>query len=137
MAMKSMSLVAERMNNAAEAVFSRTLDQASKKIRKIVKSDLAGTIRKLKGKAGPDLIIFGSGTAAAELAQKELIGEYQIAQIPLVLGSGRTMFDGMKQQQNLKLTKSRTFTNGNIFYVTSRSREADHLILFSPLDVSA
>jgi dihydrofolate reductase len=35
--------------------------------------------------------------------------------IPVVLGSGRTMFNGIKEKLSLKLTKSRTFGNGNVF----------------------
>ena len=36
---------------------------------------------------------------------------------PLVLGEGRTMFDGMKGKLPLRLTKSRTFRNGRAFLV--------------------
>jgi len=33
---------------------------------------------------------------------------------PIVLGAGRTMFDGIKEKLNLKLTNSRAFQNGNV-----------------------
>jgi hypothetical protein len=33
----------------------------------------------------------------------------------VALGRGRTMFDGMREQLNLTLTKTRTFKNGKIF----------------------
>jgi hypothetical protein len=33
---------------------------------------------------------------------------------PVALGEGRTMFEGIKQELGLKLTKTRTFTNGNV-----------------------
>jgi dihydrofolate reductase len=33
---------------------------------------------------------------------------------PVVLGKGRTMFDGIKEKLTLKLTKTRTFGNGNV-----------------------
>jgi hypothetical protein len=32
-----------------------------------------------------------------------------------VLGKGRTLFDGVTRRPKLKLTKSRAFTNGNVF----------------------
>jgi len=44
-----------------------------------------------------------------------MIDEYQIALSPIVLGKGRTMFEGVKEKLNLKLTKSRTFGNGTVF----------------------
>lgn len=114
-AMQSMPGVAERMNNAPKVVFSRTLKEASWNNTKLVKTDPAAAIRKLKNEFGPDLMIFGSGTIIALLAQHGLIDEYQIVLNPLVLGSGRTMFEGVTQPLNFKLTKSRTFKNGNVF----------------------
>ncbi len=114
-AMKSMPVVAERMNQLPKVVFSRTLDQASWNNTKLLKGDLAAEIRKLKQAPGKDMVIFGSGSIVTQLAQAGLIDEYQLALNPIVLGQGRTMFDGVKGRLNLKLTKTRTFTNGNVF----------------------
>jgi hypothetical protein len=33
---------------------------------------------------------------------------------PIVLGSGRTMFEGIPEKVNLALKKTRNFTNGNV-----------------------
>lgn len=50
----------------------------------------------------------------AALAQEGLIDEYQVVVNPVALGKGRTMFDGIKEKLTLKLTKTRTFGNGNV-----------------------
>jgi len=108
-------VVAERMNKLPKVVFSRTLDKASWNNTKLVKGDLASEIRKMKQEPGEGMAILGSGTIVSQLAQEGLIDEYQVVVDPIVLGKGRTMFDGVKDKLNLKLTKSRAFGNGNVY----------------------
>jgi dihydrofolate reductase len=106
--------VAERMNGLPKVVFSRTLDKVSWSNTTLFKSGLAAEIRKLKAQSGPDLVILGSGTIVAQLAPEGLIDEYQIVLNPIALGTGRTLFEGVKHKVALKLNKTRTFKNGNI-----------------------
>jgi dihydrofolate reductase len=113
-AARDFSAVAEGMNKLPKMVFSRTLDKASWNNTRLVKSDLAGETRKMKSESGPDMVILGSGSIVAQLAQEGLIDEYQIVVNPVVLGSGRTMFEGIKERLRLKLTRSRAFGNGNV-----------------------
>ncbi len=113
-ASKMFPAVAEGMNKMSKVVFSRTLDKATWNNTKLAKGDLAAEVRKMKREPGPDMVILGSGSIVSQLAQEGLIDEYQIAVIPLVLGKGRTMFDGVKEKLNLKLTKTRAFGNGNV-----------------------
>jgi dihydrofolate reductase len=114
-AMKSMPVVAERMNALPKVVFSRTLDQASWNNTKLVKSDMVAAIRKMKKEPGNDMVIMGSGSIVSQLTQQGLIDEYEVVVNPLVLGRGRTMFEGVKEKLNLKLIKTRSFSNGNVF----------------------
>jgi dihydrofolate reductase len=114
-ALKNDPVVAERMNSLPKVVFSRTLDQASWKNTKLVKGDPAAAMREMKKEPGDDMVIFGSGSIVSQLAQEGVIDEYQIVVIPVVLGTGRTMFDGIKKMLTLKPTKTRTFGNGNVF----------------------
>jgi len=107
--------VAEHMNNLQKVVFSRTLDKASWNNTKLVKGDLATEVRKLKQQSGEGLVIMGSGTIVSQLAREGLIDEFQIVVCPIVIGSGRTLFDGVTEKLNLKLTRSRTFGNGNVY----------------------
>jgi len=114
LALKNDPIVAEAMNNHQKVVFSRTLDKASWKNTKLVKGDLVAEVRKMKAEPGEGLAILGSGSIVSQLAQAGLIDEYQIALNPVILGQGRTMFDGMKNKLALKLTKTLAFGNGNV-----------------------
>jgi dihydrofolate reductase len=113
-AFKNAPIVAERMNNLPKVVFSRTLDKASWNNTTLVKGDMAAEIRKMKNDPGENMAILGSGSIVSQTAQAGLIDEYQIVVNPVVLGKGRTMFDGIKEKLTLKRTKTRIFGNGNV-----------------------
>jgi dihydrofolate reductase len=115
LALEQYRALAERMNNLPKFVFSRTLSAASWNNTKLVHGDLATEIRRMKEEPGDGMAILGSGTLVSQLAQARLIDEYQFVVNPIVLGTGGTMFDGLKDKLSLKLTKSRTFQNGNVF----------------------
>jgi len=114
-ALEMFPVVAERMNSLPKVVFSRTLDKATWNNTTLVKGDLATEVRRMKNEPGPNMVIMGSGSIVAQLAQEGLIDEYEIALNPIVLGKGRTMFEGIEEKLNLQLTKTRTFSNGNVF----------------------
>ncbi len=113
-ALKALPDVAAGMNALPKIVFSRTLKQACWQNTRLVKGDLAAEVRKLKQESGPDLVILGSGSIVSQLTEAHLIDEYQLALTPVILGGGRTMFDGVKAPVHLTLKKARTFGNGSV-----------------------
>jgi dihydrofolate reductase len=113
-AIENFPIVAKRMNSGPKVVFSKTLDKASWNNTKLVKGDLAAEVRKMKNEPGDNMVILGSGTIVSQLAQEGLIDEFQIVVNPVVLGQGKSMFDGIKEKLTLKQTKTRTFGNGNV-----------------------
>lgn len=115
MALQNHRDLAERMNRLPKIVFSTTLDEATWSNTRLVKSNMVAEIRKMKQQSGDGMVILGSGTIVSQLAQEGLIDEYQFIVDPVVLGSGRTMFEGLKNKLPLKLTTSRTFASGSVF----------------------
>jgi dihydrofolate reductase len=113
-ATEMMPEVAEGMNNAQKVVFSRTLNEASWKNTRLVKNGLVEQVRKMKDEPGENMVILGSGTIVSQLSAERLIDEYQLVFHPIVLGAGRTLFDGLKEKMKLKRTNMRTFKNGNV-----------------------
>ena len=107
--------VAEGMNRMKKIVFSRTLKEASWSNTTLFKGDLETEIRRLKSGPGESLVILGSGSLVAQLARAHLIDEYQLVVTPVVLGKGRTMFEGLDAMQPMKLVRSRVFGNGKTF----------------------
>jgi dihydrofolate reductase len=115
MASKNDPALAKRMNKLPKVVFSRTLDKATWNNTRLVKSDMVGEIRKMKQEPGDGMVILGSGNIVSQLAPLHLIDEYQLVVNPIVLGKGRTMFDGVKDKLGLTLAKSRIFRNGKVY----------------------
>jgi dihydrofolate reductase len=113
-AIKNDPIVAQGMNSSSKIVFSRILNEVGWQNTRLVNDDMLGEVRKLKQQCGQDLTILGSGSIVAQLTQAGLIDEYQILLNPVVLGKGRTMFEGIKERLTFRLTGSRTFGNGNV-----------------------
>jgi dihydrofolate reductase len=106
--------VAEGMNAMPKVVFSRTLGKASWSNTTVVKGDPATEVRKMKGEPGPDMVVLGSGTIVSQLAGAGLIDDLQIVVVPVILGKGRTLFEGVEKTIGLERVKSRNFGNGNV-----------------------
>jgi dihydrofolate reductase len=113
-AIKNDPIVARGMNSASKIVFSRTLDKIAWNNTRLVKTDMVSEIRKLKQESGKDLTVLGSGSIVSQLTQERLIDEFQILLNPVVIGTGKTMFEGVIDHIPLKLTKTRVFGNGNV-----------------------
>ncbi len=108
-------IVAERMNGLPKIVFSKTLNAVSWSNTRLVRSDMLAEVRRLKGIGGENIAIMGSGSLVRQLAEVGLIDEFQIVVIPVALGAGRTLFEGIGEKLGLKLIETRSFANGNVF----------------------
>jgi dihydrofolate reductase len=105
------------MNRRPKCVVSNTLRNPEWQNTTVIRGDLVTETTRLKGQAGESITILGSGSVVSQLTQAGLIDEYQLLVIPVVLGKGVTMFDGVDKMMSLVLTKTRTFRNGNAFHV--------------------
>jgi dihydrofolate reductase len=114
MARQNDPAVAERMNNLPKVVFSRTLEKATWNNTRLLHGDLAAEVQKLKDEPGELMVILGSGSIVAQLAEAGLIDEFHIVLNPIVLGAGKTMFASVKDKLPLKLADTRAFSNGNV-----------------------
>jgi dihydrofolate reductase len=108
-------VLAERMNRHPKVVFSRTLDRAQWSNTRLLKGDPVTEVRRLKAEPGESMVILGSGSIVAQLAPAGVIDEYRVVVNPVVLGQGRTMFEGVRDRLSLRRTTVRAFGNGNVF----------------------
>jgi dihydrofolate reductase len=106
------------MNNTPKFVVSRTLEEPLEwNNSTLIKEDVAEEIAKLKQQPGKDISITGSGTLVRSLLQDDLLDELKLMVHPIVVGSGKRLFEEGGAQKALKLVDSKTFSTG-VLYLT-------------------
>lgn len=100
------------LDQATKIVFSRTLKGVEWQNSVLVKENIAAEMTRLKQQPGQDLLMLGSPSLAQTFMNLGLINEYRINVNPVVLGSGKLLFDGLADMLNLKLLEARTFKGG-------------------------
>lgn len=74
--------------------------------------DIKELINRLKAQKGKDIYCDGGGQIVKMLLEKDLIDEFIISVIPVLLGEGKRLFIGGIEKQNLKLVSSESFETG-------------------------
>ena len=100
---------ADKFNNTAKVVFTKTLDKSEWDHTILAKGDLVDEINKLKKQDGQDIIAYGGATFVSALIKHGLIDEFHLFINPTAIGSGMRIFDG---KQNLILVKSTAYDCG-------------------------
>jgi dihydrofolate reductase len=87
----------KKMNAMPKYVVSRTLSAADagwENSTVLTGEDLPSEIGQLKEQVAGDILIAGSATLVRSLAEQNLVDEYRLMVFPIVLGSGKRLFDG-------------------------------------------
>jgi dihydrofolate reductase len=83
--------IAVKMDRVPKLVASNSLKQVSEwNNSMLLERDLVDAVRQRK--TAQDLIVFGSGSIVQALMQHDLIDEYRLSIVPVVLGEGRRLF---------------------------------------------
>jgi len=107
-------VIAKAMNESKKIVASRSIENPSWTGTTLIRGELIEGIRCLKMQPGNGLCILGSGQLVAQLAQANLIDEFELLVVPIAIGTGRTLFQGIKGPLNLKLIGNKAFRNGSM-----------------------
>src|SRR5215212_8820794 len=106
------------MNNTPKFVVSKSLEEPLEwNNSTLIEGDVAEEISKLKQQAGKDISITGSPTLVRSLLQDDLLDELRLMLHPIVVGSGKRLFEEGSDQKALQLVDSKTFSRG-VLYLT-------------------
>ncbi len=104
---------AETFVSKNKVVFSKSLVSAEDKNTKIVGTNLADEIVRLKHEPGKDILVGGVGIPS-QLIELGLVDEYRFVVLPIIAGEGRRLLEGVSlpEQLQLKLVESKIFKSG-------------------------
>jgi dihydrofolate reductase len=103
----------EVLDRSQKYVASRTLREPLPwQNSTLLAGEAAQTVARLKERPGLDLVVLGCRDLMQTLMQHGLVDEYVLLIHPLVLGSGRRLFDDGGRRAALRLVKSVPTTTG-------------------------
>jgi dihydrofolate reductase len=103
---------AKTLNAARKHVASRTLSKLDWNNSTLLRGDVVAAITALKSEAGPDLQIIGSGQLIQALQAASLIDVYNVWTFPVVLGTGKRLFEEGSRPSALRLVRSAVSSTG-------------------------
>ncbi len=118
MANESFPKVAERMNLANKLVISNSITQTNWKNSQLLPSDWLREIKKLK--ENTNITLLGSGSILKQLAEAELIDQFQFLIDPIVIGNGYSIFKDIINPIHFNLLDSKIFQDGSILITYSK-----------------
>jgi dihydrofolate reductase len=98
---------AERINSLPKYVVSSTLQSADWENSTILRESWADDVARLKGEVDGDILVAGSGRLVRGLLDHGLLDRLHLMTFPVVLGSGRRLFDGVSGPVTLELAETR------------------------------
>ena len=94
-----------------EYIFSTTLDKV-KEGATLIKDNIKNEVLKIKKDTGKDIWLFGGAGLTTSLMNLGLVDELSLAVHPILLGSGKPLFNNIKDKINLTLLDTKTYSTG-------------------------
>jgi dihydrofolate reductase len=106
------------INSVRKHVVSRTLEEPLEwNNSNLIKRDVAEEVENLKRQSGKDITIIGSGELVRSLLRVGLLDELSLMVHPIVLGSGKRLFEDGGERERLELVDAKTFGTGVVHLI--------------------
>lgn len=112
---KSMDDFAKAIDRIPKIVFSNTLTTTGWDTATLAEKPLEEVVKELKQQPGEDILV-GSRSLIVQLANLNLIDEFQLCIFPVIAGKGLMLFDQINERTILKLIKTKTFKGGAVLH---------------------
>jgi dihydrofolate reductase len=103
----------DMMNGYPKYVVSTTLEEPLEwNNSTLITGDIAEEVLELKRQPGKDILVFGSGALVNTLMQHDLVDEYRLMVFPIIIGSGKRLFENVSNSKVLRLSDTKTLGSG-------------------------
>ena len=113
---------ADKFNGMPKYVVSSTLRDPDWTNSTVIEGDLAEAVADIKAKHDGDIVVHGSAQLAQALLAQDLVDELRLMVFPVVLGTGKRLFDDDGDRKPLRLTDSRMVGDGVAILVYQPAR---------------
>jgi dihydrofolate reductase len=100
---------ARKMVGLPKVVFSKTVQRIDGQNVRVENGDLVPAVKRLKGDAGKDIVVYGGANFVSSLLRHDLIDELNLFVNPVAIGEGLRVFSTRK---DLKLQRSVAYSCG-------------------------
>jgi dihydrofolate reductase len=106
--------MAAHLNATPKYIATRTLQDADLTWANalVLRGDLVSSLAALKAEGDGVIVVLGSGVLANELAALDLVDGYRLFLHPLLLGSGKRLFNELERPRPLRLLSAETTSTG-------------------------
>jgi dihydrofolate reductase len=111
---------ADKFNSMPKYVVSSTLQDPEWTNTTVLSGDVAEEVGKLKQELDGDIVVHGSARLVQELVERDLVDELRLMVFPVVLGTGKRLFDGTTDKKPFKLADSKVVGDGVLILTYER-----------------
>ncbi len=107
---------ANRVRSMPKYVVSSTVDDPRWSNVTVLRGDAVKEVSELKGKVDGEILIYASYQLARTLIEHNLLDELRLVVFPVVVGTGRRLFDEASAKKPLHLVNTRQLGDGLVYY---------------------
>lgn len=113
--------IAEALNSRPKHVATRTLETLAWNNSHRLEGDVVEAVRTLKAQDGGEIQVHGSGGLLQTLLETDLVDTLRIWHFPVVLGSGKRLFNEGAMPSSFRLVEQQQTTAGAVLNVYERA----------------
>jgi dihydrofolate reductase len=104
----------QQLNNLPKHIVSRTLRSPQWANSSVLDGEVVAAVKALKDQPGGELQVHGSAQLVQTLNQHNLVDEYRLLMVPVVLGTGKRLFGDGTVPTAFEMVENRTTSTGAV-----------------------